>query len=127
MPVEQDDSAWPVVTLRIRGTLLDEEEDEFIEASVGFAEHGERYVAVIDLLEAATPSARFIRGQAAAMGKYADVLSRRCVGMAFVIDSAMLRGGLRAIFHFQGPPSPHIVVRTVEDALRWAGSKLARS
>jgi len=126
MPVEQDDSAWPVVMLRMRGVLLDEEEDEFIEASVGFAGRGEQYVAVIDLLEAATPSTRFIRGQAAAMGKHADVLSRRCVGMAFVIESAMLRGALRAIFHLQGPPSPHIVVRTVEAAMRWAESRLVR-
>lgn len=60
------------------------------------------------------------------MGERQDVLSTHCVGMAFVIDSAMLRGGLRAIFHFQSPPSPHVVVRTIEEALRWAESKLVR-
>jgi len=126
MPVELDDSAWPIVTLRIRGALSGDEEDNFIEVSVGLPERGERYVAVIDLLEARTPSGRFVRRQAAVMGKHEEVLSTHCAGMAFVIDSAMLRGGLRAIFHFQGPPSPHVVVRTVEEAHRWAESKLGR-
>lgn len=127
MPVDIEDSAWPIVTLRIRGSISGEEEDRFIGASVAFPDRRERYVAVIDLLEAKTPSGRFVREQAAAMGKRDEALATYCAGMAFVIDSAMLRGGLRAIFHFHRPSSPHVVVMTVEEAYRWAESKLDTS
>ena len=98
MPVEIEDSAWPIVTLRIRGVISCEEEDRFIGASVAFPDRGERYVVVIDLLEAKTPSSRFVREQAAAIGKREEMLGTYCAGIAFVIDSAMLRGGVRAVF-----------------------------
>ncbi|MGH1348449.1 MAG: hypothetical protein ACRBN8_43255 [Nannocystales bacterium] len=124
MPVEIEDSAWPVVKLRIRGAISSEEEDCFIEASAGFPDRGERYVAVVDLLEAKAPSGRFIRGQAAAMGKRATGQEACCVGMAFVIDSPMLRGALQAVFHFQRPSSPYVVMKDAGEARRWAESKL---
>lgn len=127
MPVEIEDSAWPIVTLRIRGVISCEEEDRFIGASVAFPDRGERYVVVIDLLEAKTPSSRFVREQAAAIGKREEMLGTYCAGIAFVIDSAMLRGGVRAVFHFHRPSSPHVVVTTVEEACRWAESRLATS
>ncbi|MGH1348766.1 MAG: hypothetical protein ACRBN8_44935 [Nannocystales bacterium] len=124
MPVEIEDSAWPVATLRIRGAISSEEEDRFIEASERFPDRGERYVAVVDLLEAKAPSGRFIRGQAAAMGKRGAGQGACCVGMAFAVDSAMLRGALQAVFHFQRPSSPYVVVRDVQEARRWAESML---
>ncbi|MCR9165563.1 MAG: hypothetical protein ACE37F_00915 [Nannocystaceae bacterium] len=126
MPVELDDSTWPLVTLKISGTPSSEEEEYFTNTSVRFPERRELYVAVIDLREAATPTPRFVRRQAAAQKAHLEELRSYCLGVAFVIRSAMLRGALRAIFHLQELPSPYIVVKTIEEAHSWASSKLAR-
>ncbi len=127
MPVELDDSTWPVATLRIVGTASAEEEAYFTTSSVRFPERREHYVAIIDLREAATPTPRFVRSQAAAQKAHLEELRAYCLGVAFVIQSAMLRGALRAILHLQDLPSPYIVVKTIEDARAWATARLAES
>lgn len=124
MPVEVNESTWPIVSLRIQGTLSHKEEDHFIETSVSFPLRHERYVAIIHLLEAATPSARFVRGQACAQRDRRTELEEFCAGVVFVIGSAMLRGALRAILHLQGLPSPHVVVETEEAAQAWARAQM---
>ena len=125
MPVDFEEATWPIATLRIRGSLTASEEDFFTQTSVDLPLRQQRYVAIIDLLDAATPTTRFMRGQAAAQRKREEELRAYCVGVAFIIRSAMIRGALRAILHLQGLPSPYIVVATVEDARRWAETMLA--
>jgi len=127
MPVDLDDSTWPVATLRIVGSPSAEEEAYFTTSSVSFPARREQYVAIIDLREAATPTPRFVRAQAAAQKAHLEELRSYCLGVAFVIHSAMLRGALRAILHLQDLPSPYIVVKTIEEAQSWATSKLEQS
>lgn len=60
-------------------------------------------------------------------GMYADWLNltraqldASLVGVAFVIDSALVRGALTAIFWLARLSAPHVVHRSLDDALRWA-------
>ncbi len=120
-----EEADWPIVTLRIRGGLTPDEETLFTQRSVDYPLRRSPYIAIVDLLEASTPSARFVRLQASQMKRRERELAAYCRGVAFVIRSTMIRGALRAIFHFQELPCPHKVVRTTPEALAWAATRMA--
>lgn len=124
VPFDVDKSRWPIVQMRLWGSLTSDEEDLWVETSTTFPLEGKRYVAIIDLLEANTPTVRFMRLQAQGQQRRREALSRYCAGVAFVIGSPMMRGALRAILHLGGLPSPHVVVNTREDAVEWSMSQL---
>ncbi len=49
----------------------------------------------------------------------------RTAGVAFVITSALVRGGLNAVLWFAPLPCPHKVVTTLIEAEAWANSVLS--
>ena len=124
MPYELDDSDWPLVVLRVVGSITAAEEIEFAERSTRLPEREERYVVIVDLMGAGTPSPRFVRLQAKAQKLRAEGLHTRCAGIAFVIGSPMLRGALRAILHIQSLPCPQVVVASLEDARGWTADRM---
>ena len=116
MPVTVDDTAWPIVVVSIVGSLSEAEEDTFVTTTTGFPARGDDYVAIIDLTDAGIPSGRFIRHQAQAQKEHRAALHERCLGVAFIIQSVMLRGALRAVLHLQSLPCPQLVVQSREEA-----------
>ncbi len=124
MPVEYDDSMWPVVTLRMIDRLTESEEDEFIEFAMVPPRRHEPYVGLIDLVRAQTPSARFVRKQASAMARYEEAIATYCRGTAFVANSPMIRGAIRAVLHLQRLPCPRFVTATNDAAWAWARGQL---
>ncbi|MEM6294145.1 MAG: hypothetical protein AAGA54_22895 [Myxococcota bacterium] len=120
MPFSIDERDWPMVMLTITGSVTHAEEDDFANRSCALPSRGERYSAVVNLLDADTPTSRFIRTQASAQKRSEDALRTHCAGIAFVIGSPMLRGALRAILYLQPLPCPQIVVGTVDEARTWA-------
>lgn len=52
--------------------------------------------------------------------KHAEVMRTTTAGVAFVISSAFVRGGLTAILWLTSMPCPYRVVATLEEALTWA-------
>lgn len=125
MSYELDDSRWPLVILRVVGSVTRDEEVEFTERSTRLPERRERYAVIVDLTEAGTPTPRFVRLQASAQKLRADGLATYCVGIAFVIGSPMLRGALKAILHLQSLPCPQTVVASMPEAHLWADAKQA--
>ena len=125
MPYALDDSRWPLVVLRVVGSITPAEEIEFTERSTRLPERGERYVVIVDLSEAGTPSPRFVRLQAKAQKLRADGLRTHCAGIAFVIGSPMLRGALRAILHLQSLPCPQMVVASLAQGHAWTREQLS--
>lgn len=127
MPFSLDDSRWPLVALRVEGSITAAEEVEFSERSTRLPERGDRYAVVIDLRDASTPTPRFVRLQAKAQKLRAEQLRSLCVGVAFVISSPMIRGALRAILHLQSLPCPQVVFASLADSQAWARKQLADS
>lgn len=127
MPYTLDDSRWPHAVLAVIDSLTSDEEDSFAERSSALSTRGERYTAIVNLLESDTPTSRFLRVQAAAMKRHKATLAEQCAGVAFVIDSAMMRGALRAVLHLQPLPCPYTVVKHLDQAEAWVAEALAAS
>lgn len=119
MPYTLDDSDWPRATLTIVDSVTRDEEDAIAQGSSGLSTRGDRYTVIVDLRRASTPTPRFIRVQAAAMRRHERTLADNCAGVAFVIQSPMLRGALRAIFYLQALPCPQVVVKDLDEATTW--------
>lgn len=49
-----------------------------------------------------------------------------CVGMAFVIQSALVRGAMTAVMWLQGMPYPHAVFGTLDQAEAYCVERLAQ-
>jgi len=124
MPYSFDDAQWPLVVLRIEGSVTPEEEVEFSERSTRLPERGVQYAVVVDLRKAGTPSPRFVRLQAKAQKLRFEGLRTHCAGIAFVIRSPMIRGALRAILHLQSLPCPQAVVSSLDDAHTWSAARM---
>ncbi len=120
-------SQWPIVVMRIEGKLVGEEIDQWVTTSTTLPDRNERYVAIIDLLDAKMPSVESLRKQAKAQGEAEDRIRMFCAGIAFVIGAPMIRGALRAILHMQDLPSPYRVVTSVREAEAWGREQLAKS
>lgn len=124
MPYTIDESRWPTAVLRVVGLATREEEVEIVQRTNALALEGERYALIVDLLESATPTPRFIRLQAQAQREHHDTLAKHCAGVAFVIDSPMLRGALKAVLYLQPLPCHKAVVKTLEEAEAWTSDAL---
>ena len=126
MPYFFDDAQWPLVVLRIEGSLTPAEEIEFSERSTRIPEREARYAVIVDLTEAGTPSSRFVRLQAKAQKLRFEGIQTRCAGIAFVIRSPMIRGALRAILHLQSLPCPQEIVASLEAARAWTTERMTK-
>jgi hypothetical protein len=124
MPFTLDESRWPIATLTIVDSVTHDEEDAIADGSSGLSLKGEPYAVIVDLLKAGTPSPRFIRVQAAAQRRRFQEIADHCAGIAFVINSPMLRGALRAILYMQSLPCPQTVVKTMAEAEAWTSASL---
>ena len=124
MPFTLDESTWPIARLTIVDSVTHDEEDAIASGSSGLSGKGEPYAVIVDLLRAGTPTPRFIRVQAAAQRQHFQAIAEHCTGIAFVINSPMLRGALRAILYLQSLPCPQTVVKTIEEAEAWTSASL---
>lgn len=59
------------------------------------------------------------------MVKHDAEMRFKTAGVAFVITSALVRGGLNAVLWFAPLPCPHKIVATLEEAEAWAQAALA--
>ena len=58
------------------------------------------------------------------MKRHEEMMRGRTAGIAFVIESALVRGGLTAVLWLAPLPCPHVVVKTLDDAIVWCEQKL---
>lgn len=110
--------------MTVVGSITADEEDAFSQQSTDLPLRGERYTAIVDISEAATPTPRFMRLQAAAQKRRDTELAAQCAGIAFVVRSPMIRGALKAILYLQPLPCPQTVVRTRDEAESWVSEAL---
>lgn len=80
---------------------------------------------VIDSSRQSQPSsARQRQMQAAWLKEHSAALRAGCVGMAFVIQSPLIRGAMTAVLWLQGLPYPHTVLGSRTAAEQWCTERL---
>jgi hypothetical protein len=125
MEVRED--LWPVLYIRLRGRMREEEWLEVFRAFSRFYARGARYCSIIDSSAiTALPSATS-RSLIAQLAKEHEPESRRWILESnVVIDNALARGALTAIQWLAPPVYPLYYVATRQEAFARAFAALAR-
>jgi hypothetical protein len=119
-----DDSLWPLLTLRVAGTMSDKEYADFLARSSTYVERGEQYVSITDLGQVGLPSAAQRVMQAEWIRKHDAELRERVLGNANIVTSVPVRLALSLIFHLKSLPMPCVAVSDMGSALRYVTGKL---
>jgi hypothetical protein len=123
-----DERDWPVMVIRFSGAPTDAEFEAYLERYETYLQREDRYGLVM-VTEPNSPmtKSKHARMQAAWIKERYDRLSERCVGIAFVLPSPMMRGVLKAILAMQSLPVPYSVSATEEPARKWVRSRLGEA
>ncbi|WP_309896957.1 hypothetical protein [Archangium sp.] len=119
-----DDSLWPLLTVRVAGTMSDKEFADFLTRSSTYVERGEQYVSIMDLGQVGLPTAAQRVMQAEWIRKHDAELRERVLGNANIVTSAPVRLALSLIFHLKSLPMPCAAVSDMVSALRYVMGKL---
>lgn len=122
-PVLYEIRFWPLIYVRLHGTLTDAEWESFLKTSTEQVKRG-RHVHITDTSTQVTPNAK----QRALATKYmeaTDELTRANVlGSAVVVGSEVMRGALSAVFWLRKPAAPTSVHTDVAEAITWCEGQL---
>jgi hypothetical protein len=120
-----DERDWPLMVIRFSGAPTDAEFEAYLERYEGYLNREDRYGLVM-VTEPNSPmtKSKHARMQAAWIKERFDRLSSRCVGIAFVLPSPMMRGVLKAILAMQTLPVRHFVASQEGPAREWIQSRL---
>lgn len=123
--VDIDTTGWPLVIARMNDEQSDAEFQSVLDVYTGFLDRGEPYGLVL----VTSPDRPMIKPSQARLQVQwirdnEARLSRLCLGVAFVLQSPLMRGALRAILAMQSLPSPHRVLPTEADAVAWVRNRL---
>jgi hypothetical protein len=115
-----------VVRVTFHGGCADEELEEMLDGLDAILHaSGDRVAFVFDVTRGVVPSAR----QRTMMGRWLQahsaLIPRRCVGAAYILPSAGLRGMLTAILWFAPHPVPYRITASKVEAQAWARALVA--
>jgi hypothetical protein len=119
-----DESRHPLVLVTFDGALSEPEFDDYLRSMSRFIDRRTKNVTILDARKAKSPTATQRAKQAAWLKTNRVALQEYSCGSVFVIDSALVRGGLTAILWIAPMPVAHAVVATLEEAERWAFARL---
>jgi hypothetical protein len=120
MPLQQDDSAWPLVIDTSSGAATDDDIERYVAAHDRYLARRELYAAVLDARGADQMSAAHRRRVAQWLTEHREELRRYHVALAFVSSSALIRGVLTAIYWLHPPPYPYKMFASLDEAKTWA-------
>ena len=124
-----DETAWPLIGIRYEGDIDEREFADLLHHLTGCFERardqGSRIGLLYDSRRGRSASALIRKMQADWQRDNGPLLGRYGAGVAFVIDSPLVRGLLRAIMWMSRIPSPYVVTATRAEAEEWLESRLA--
>jgi hypothetical protein len=125
MPYAFTDSKWPIVICEPIGVSTDGDIDEYIRTNEQAVARHEPHFVIVDARQGESMAAVHRRRVADWVTQNEPALRAYRVGLAFVSESALLRGVLTAIYWVRRPPYPTAWFRTLQEAEDW-GNELLR-
>lgn len=124
MPITLDTSSSPILRVSFEGEVSEAEMRAHLAELTRAIRERPLNAIVYDARRSGTPSAVQRRLQAEWMKEHEALIRSRNAGVAFVIESALIRGALTAILWMQPMATEHTVVATMDEALRWSTERL---
>jgi hypothetical protein len=119
-----DESRSPLIIVTFPVSTNDAEFDDYLERMQRRLALRKKSVVIMDARVVTQSHATQRAKQAEWLKTNRELLRLYSCGTAFVIRSAIVRGGLTAILWVAPIPSPHTVVATIEEAEQWALARL---
>jgi hypothetical protein len=119
-----DDSLWPLLVIRLEGTMTDTDFESFLARALTYVRRGERYVIISDMGRVDLFSAHQRQLQADWTRVHDATLRERVIANATIVSSAPMRLVLSLILHLKAMPMPHLVASDMDSALRFVTQKL---
>lgn len=119
-----DDANWPLLIARLEGMPTRQQYESYLARSAEYLLRGEPHVILLDLTRSGVVSAELRQLQAEWMRQHEELIRQQVLGVAYIINSALIRLTLSAIFHMKRPACPYILVSQWDQALAWAIKRL---
>jgi hypothetical protein len=119
-----DDSLWPLLISRFRGTVTDAQYEEYLARGTAYLQRGEPYVSILDMGRLAMPTAVQRQRQAEWMMEHEVLMRERLLGGALIITSPFIRLAVSAILHIRPMPMPYVVVPDMASGMVWTQARL---
>lgn len=126
MSIRFDYSAWPVVLLAQFGGTSDAQFEGYLRELEALSSRGSSFVLLLDLRAGEPFSFAQRARQNRWMAEHPEHM-RRLQGIAFVEDSWMMRGAMRAAFLALPPTYPYLITNDIGEARNWAQGRSERS
>jgi len=115
-----DDKRWPVLHVSSPLQFNDAAFNAYLAQMGAYLERKQPHVIVFDATKTQLMSASQRLAQANWLKANRPALQQFCLGVAFVIDSMVVKGMLSAILMFAPLPYDHVVVKSLSEAEAWA-------
>lgn len=119
------ENGWPVLYVEVLGVPTDVAFAQFLRNYKTYLDRPEQYAVVFDARKAGNTPPSQRKAMAQWIEANRERFSQRVKGVAFVIDTLLVRMMLRGILMLQPMPSPHTVVEKPEEATAWCRERLA--
>ncbi len=124
MPIEFDDSKWPIVICRAVGDSTDADIATYTSVLRSYLDRGERHVVVVDARNGKSLNSRHRRQVAEWNRENARSLSALRAALILVTPSTLLRGMITAVYWVFPAPFPYQAVETMAQAMAAADLQL---
>ena len=117
-----DESSFPIVRIGFTGSKsTDQNFQSYLDQTKAcYSYNARKPLAIIfDASKASVPGLSHQKMQANWLKENEGLMKNLCVGTAYIIPNAAIRGILKMIFSFQKQPVPYKIFETETEALTW--------
>jgi hypothetical protein len=122
--IEVKDQQWPLLYVEVSGVPTDTAFAKFLTDYTKYLDRAERYAVVFDARKSGNTPSSQRKAMTLWMKQHHDRFADRCLGVAFAMESVLVRMILKGILMVQPMPTTHVVCPTVEQAQAWCQEKL---
>ena len=119
-----DDSRWPLLQVRLPGTLSTAAYEACLATLSRYFERGERFVIISDLRRVGMVPLDQRWRQVEWFEEYDQQVRDYVIGVAHIITSPLVRLSVSAIMYFKRVPLPLVIVADWNSAETWALERL---
>ena len=119
-----DDSRWPLLVLRLPGTLSLSQFEACLAGLAGYLRRGERFVLLVDLRRVSLVPLDQRWRQVEWLEEHDQLVRDHVIGSANIITSPLVRLAVSAILYFKRAPVPLTFVADERAAEAWAEERL---
>ncbi len=119
-----DDSRWPLLLLRLPGTLSSQGHEACLSAFSDYLRRGERFALLVDLVRVGLVPLDQRWRQVEWFSEHEQMLRQQLLGTAIVVTSPVVRLSISAILYFKPLPLPATTFAHLEPAEAWVAERI---